>query len=322
MIYDFAFFLTLAVIITGLITLIDVLLFARKRKATGQKPSLLIEYARAFFPVLLLVWVIRSFIIQPYRVPSSSLVPTVQPGDLIAVKQYEYGLRLPVVNKKIVDVNMPQRGQIALFRFPLNPSITYIKRVIGLPGDHIVYRNKTLYINGKEAKQKLIEKTHYIDDSGILHNVSRVEEDLDGVKHQIFLDDDRDEMDSISNPYDDVVVPPGHYFMMGDNRDDSGDSRVWGFVPDKNLIGQAFLVFMSWDSRATSWSDKIRWHHVGTWLTPQTDKTKPKAETETKTEIKAETQSKAEIKAKSAKSAKSSSSSSSASQDAAHQLGH
>lgn len=268
MIFDFAFFLTIVVLITGFISLLDVLFWARKRRGTDKKPNWIIDYSRAFFPVLLLVWCIRSFVIQPYRVPTSSLVPTVRPGDLILVKQFEYGLRVPVVDQKIVPISNPKRGQIALFRNPVNPSMILIKRVIGLPGDRILYHNKTLYINGKEAKQKFLEETHYKDDAGIDHTVYRMEENLDGVKHQIFLDANYDEVDSINSPYIDVTVPPGHYFMMGDNRDDSGDSRVWGYVPDRNLVGQAWVVFMSWDSRA-DWKHKIRWDRIGTSLLPQ-----------------------------------------------------
>lgn len=257
MIIDFTFYLTLAVVITGVIALVDMIFWARKRRLTNTKPPVVIEYARSFFPVLLLVLIIRSFIFQPYRVPSSSLVPTILPGDFIAVKQYEYGLRLPVLNTKIVNVSEPKRGQIFLFRYPVNPSVTFVKRVIGVPGDHIEYKNKVLYINGVKAEQKLLEPTHYIDENGVYYTVNRIEENLDGVKHQIFVQPEGGETQDI-----DVVVPPGHYFAMGDNRDDSGDSRSWGFVPEENLIGQAFWIFMSWDGNADG-LDKIRWKRIG-----------------------------------------------------------
>lgn len=257
MILDFTFYLTLAVVITGLVALVDIIFWAKKRRLSGKKPPVLIEYARSFFPVLLIVLIIRSFIVQPYRVPSSSLVPTVLPGDFIAVKEYEYGLRLPVLNTKIVNISEPKRGQIFLFRYPLDPSVTYVKRVIGLPGDHIQYKDKVLTINGVEAKQKLLESTHYIDENGIYYTVNRMEEDLGGVKHQIFVQPVGGETQDV-----DVVVPPGHYFAMGDNRDNSGDSRMWGFVPEANLIGQAFWIFMSWDPNANG-LDKIRWNRIG-----------------------------------------------------------
>lgn len=256
-IFDFAFYLTLAVVVTGIIALLDQLLWAKKRNKDNRKPSLIIEYARAFFPVLLLVWIIRSFLVQPYRVPSSSLAPTVLPGDFIAVKQYEYGLRLPVLNTKIVNISEPKHGQIFLFRYPPDPRVTYVKRVIGVPGDHIEYKNKVLSINGVEAKQKLIETTHYIDENGVYFTVNLLEENLDGIKHKIYVQPEGGETQDI-----DTVVPPGHYFAMGDNRDNSGDSRIWGFVPEENLIGQAFWVFMSWDGDASG-IDKIRWRRLG-----------------------------------------------------------
>lgn len=256
-IVDFTFYLTLAVIVTGIIALLDILFWAKKRSATDQKQPVIIEYARAFFPVLLLVLIIRSFIVQPYRVPSSSLAPTVMPGDFIAVKQYQYGLRLPVLNTKIVNISEPKHGQIFLFRYPVDPNITFVKRVIGVPGDHIEYKNKVLYINGVEAKQKLLKSTHYIDEHGVYFPENLMEEDLDGIKHQIYVHPEGGETQDI-----DVVVPPGHYFAMGDNRDDSGDSRMWGFVPEENLIGQAFWTFMSWDGGATG-INKIRWNRLG-----------------------------------------------------------
>lgn len=256
-IFDFAFYLTLAVVVSGVIALLDLLFWRKKRLKEGQKEPMIVEYARSFFPVLLLVLVIRSFLVQPYRVPTSSLAPTVLPGDFIAVKQYAYGLRLPVLNTKILNIGEPQRGQIFLFRYPPNPSVTFVKRVIGIPGDHIEYRNKILYINGKEADQKLLEHTHYVDENGLYYTENLLEEDLDGVKHKIFVQPAGGETQDI-----DVIVPPGHYFAMGDNRDNSGDSRTWGFVPEENLIGEAFWIFMSWDSNANGW-DKVRWHRIG-----------------------------------------------------------
>lgn len=255
---DFTFYLTLAVVVTGIISLLDIIFWARQRKREGKNPGWLVEYSRAFFPVLLLVLLIRSFLFQPYRVPSSSLAPTVVPGDFIAVKQFAYGLRLPVTNTKIVEIGEPKRGQIFLFRYPVDPNITFVKRVIGVPGDHIVYKNKVLYINGVEAKQKLLAQTHYIDEHGVYYSENLIEEDLDGVKHKIYVQPEGGETQNI-----DVVVPPHHYFAMGDNRDDSGDSRMWGFVPEENLIGQAFWIFMSWDSNASGW-DKVRWNRIGT----------------------------------------------------------
>lgn len=250
--FDFPFILTMLVIVTGLIALADIVIFSKKR-AEGAKMPYAIEFARSFFPALLLVWIIRSFIIQPYRVPTGSLEPTVLPGDFIAVKQFSYGLRLPVVNQKIVDINNPKRGDIALFYYPVDTSKLFVKRVIGLPGDHIVYKDKTLTINGQTMPQQYIGKAVNIEEFGT-SEVDQKTEDLNGIKHSIFV-----------KPYNvdpvdiDVVVPAGHYFMMGDNRDDSDDSRSWGFVPDRNLIGKAFGIWMSWDSM----NNKIRWDRIG-----------------------------------------------------------
>lgn len=250
---DFPFILTMLVIITGLIALSDILYFSKKRGDQAVMPYI-IEFSKSFFPALLLVWIIRSFIIQPYRVPTGSLEPTVLPGDFIAVKQFSYGLRVPVINKKIAQVGLPKRGDIALFHWPVDTSKLFVKRVIGLPGDHIVYKDKTLTINGKEMAQDYIGKATDIEQDGLTSEVDQKLENLDGVKHNIFV------KPQSFDPVDiDVIVPEGHYFMMGDNRDDSDDSRAWGFVPENYLIGQAFGIWMSWDSMANS----IRWNRIG-----------------------------------------------------------
>ena len=252
-IIDFAFILTLCVLITGIISLIDILFWARKRKKDAKQP-IIIEYSRSFFPVLLIVLLIRSFLIQPYRVPSGSLQPTVLPGDFIAVSQFAYGLRLPVLNYKIIKIGEPKRGDIALFRWPDNPSIVFIKRVVGIPGDHIVYRNRILRINGKIADQKLIGSTLDIEPDSVPVPVQDKIENLLGVKHHIFLREVSGDMGTV-----DTIVPKGFYFMMGDNRDASDDSRYWGFVPEENLIGKALVIWMSWDGE----DHNIRWHRIG-----------------------------------------------------------
>lgn len=254
--FDFAFYLTLAVVVAGVISLVD-LLFFKRRRPTGKKAPMVIEYARAFFPVLLVVWVMRSFIIQPYRVPTGSLEPTVMPGDFIAVEQFAYGLRLPAMNQKIIPIGEPKRGDIALFRWPKDPSIVFVKRVIGLPGDHVVYKNKILTINGKEAKQKLLFKAYDENEWGYKRPVYVKQEDLGGVNHNIYVQPYGGEMGDYN-----LVVPKGEYFMMGDNRDNSDDSRQWGFVPEKDLIGKAFGIWMSWDPIHHA----IRWNRIGSAL--------------------------------------------------------
>src|SRR3989339_870845 len=256
MYFDFAFFLTVIVIITGIVTLLDKL-FWRKKRPSDKIPNWTIEYSCSFFPVLLLVWVIRSFIVQPYRVPTGSLEPTVLPGDFIAVNQFAYGLKFPIGNFKLVPIGEPKRGDIALFHFPPNPSVIFVKRVIGLPGDHIVYKNKILYINGRQMKQKTIGKAYDDDTStyNYMHSEIVKEENLDGVKHEIYIWP----QGGLTNN-DDIIVPKGEYFMMGDNRDNSDDSRDWGFVPECDLIGKAEMVWMSWDSV----DHRVRWKRIGT----------------------------------------------------------
>ncbi len=258
MMFNFAFYLTIAVVITGVITLIDRLFFYKKRRAVGKKKApTVVEYARAFFPVLLIVWILRSFLIQPYRVPTGSLEPTIMPGDFIAVQQFAYGLRLPILNKKIVSIGEPQRGQIVLFHWPKDPKIVFVKRVIGLPGDHVVYKNKVLYINGKKMNQTFLHDADDLGSYGFRRLVEVKQEDLDGVKHKIYVQPIGGETQDYN-----ITVPPGHYFMMGDNRDNSDDSRQWGFVPEKDLIGKAFGIWMSWDPL----ENDIRWNRIGKGL--------------------------------------------------------
>ncbi|MDR1057108.1 MAG: signal peptidase I [Coxiellaceae bacterium] len=250
--FDVPCVLTFLILITGLISLFDVILLSRKR-SLDEKMPIIIEYARSFFPILLLVLLIRSFIIQPYHVPTGSLVPTVLPGDFIVVKQYSYGLRIPVLNTKILNVGEPQRGDIVLFRYPHDLNTLYVKRVIGLPGDHVVYRNKVLTINNVRMWQMPMEIDVDIE-SGFITPAQVRLENLEKVTHKIFIKPGYKELEAI-----DVVVPQDSYFVMGDNRDSSKDSREWGFVPEANLIGKAFGVWMSWDPEKKS----IRWPRIG-----------------------------------------------------------
>jgi signal peptidase I len=250
--------LTLLVILTVvsfLIWIIDKIYFEKKRKAAKVKEPMLVDYARSLWWIFLLVLVIRAFIIQPFRVPTGSLEPTVMPNDFVAVSQYDYGLRLPITHKKILEVGEPKLGDIAVFRYPANPKIDFVKRIVGVPGDHVVYKNKVLYINGKEAKQTFIKNGYDVEPGGNIPS-KVMEENLNGVKHEILIHD----TGYLGQSQDfDVVVPKGYYFAMGDNRDNSGDSRVWGFVPEKNLIGRAFMVWFSWDHG-------VRWHRIGNKL--------------------------------------------------------
>lgn len=248
---NFALILLILSIITGLISFADVVYFRPRRQ--GQEPGFVIEQARSFFPVFLSVLLLRSFLIEPFRIPSGSLEPTLRVGDFVAVNKFAYGVRLPVLEKKILDVQQPKTGEIAVFRWPPDPSFDYIKRVIGVPGDKISYHHKVLIINGVEAKQKFIGYT--VDESSG-HTVAEYEEQLGVGKHAIFIRPDAPATDF------DIVVPQHQYFMMGDNRDDSADSRFWGFVDDTFLRGRAWMVWMSWNSQKMN----VRWSRLGHWI--------------------------------------------------------
>lgn len=250
--FDIALFLSILTITSGLIALGDLLFFSKKR-GVNEKIPWPIDYARSFFPILLTVLIIRSFIIQPYRVPTGSLEPTILPGDFIIVNQYAYGLRLPVINKKFISIGSPKRGDIILFRYPVNPKIIFVKRVVGIPGDHIIYRDKNLFINGKQMEQ--IDLGNDIEAGNGLYKSVKVKlETLDKITHRIFLRPDRASIHDL-----DLIVPDNSFFVMGDNRDNSNDSREWGCVPENYLIGKAFGIWMSWDSP----NKKIRWNRIG-----------------------------------------------------------
>lgn len=235
---------------------------ARLRQAAYDKAHRVpwfIEYCVSFFPVILFVFVLRSFIVEPFRIPSGSMLPTLQNGDLILVNKYEYGIRLPVIDKKIVELGSPQRGDVVVFRYPVDPNIDYIKRVVGLPGDEVVYQNKTLFINGQEVP--LVRDGDYYEPDRSAY-ISQFIEKLGAKDHKILLNKRAyQDLSAISDyPYRDqcgyfpggmrCVVPEGHYFMMGDNRDNSLDSRYWGFVPDENIVGRAFFIWMNFGDLA------------------------------------------------------------------------
>jgi len=263
---NFLLVLLCLTVFTGVVMLADYLM--RGCKKPEKELPLLQDYARSLFPIFLIVLLLRSFVVQPYRIPSGSLEPTLIPGDFILVSQYKYGLFLPVWHKKIVSFSHPQRGQIALFFWPVDKKLTFVKRVIGVPGDRISYINKVLYINGKEMKQKYLDQTT-IQEGGRSIKMAHYEEDLDGLHHGIYQCAKNESFCPNDNNKDfyNLKVPPGHYFMMGDNRDDSDDSRGWGFVSENDFIGQALMVWMSWESNASLFK-KIRWDRIGIRLFP------------------------------------------------------
>lgn len=271
---DFALAMLLVLTATGAILALERWLWApaRRRRAgtlvgtgavagdgKGGKEPVIVEYARAFFPVILAVFLIRSFLAEPFRIPSGSMLPSLHIGDFILVNKFSYGIRLPVANAKLVDLGAPRRGEVAVFRFPSDPSINYIKRVVGVPGDRVVYKDKQLTINGVPMPQQDAQAyAMFHTESGTGMLVRRVE-DLDGARHDILLSDRPD-----PGP-EQFTVPAGHYFVMGDNRDQSNDSRYWGFVPDENLVGRAFLIWFSWDAVSSErwfWQ-RIVWNRIG-----------------------------------------------------------
>ncbi|WP_250526062.1 signal peptidase I [Caballeronia sp. GAWG2-1] len=216
-----------------------------------------LEYTASFFPVILAVFVVRSFVVEPFKIPSGSMVPTLLVGDFILVNKYEYGLRLPISNTKLTSGKPLSRGDVVVFRYPKDESVDYIKRVIGLPGDTIAYENKKLTINGKPVPETPLPD--YFDEERVGYAKQFVE-DLDGRKNAILNNpqvppfvmgaDDYPFRDNCNYNAQGVTckVPPGHYFMMGDNRDNSADSRYWGFVPDANIVGRAFFIWMNFSN--------------------------------------------------------------------------
>ncbi|NPA72293.1 MAG: signal peptidase I [Gammaproteobacteria bacterium] len=243
---SFELILVMITAITGVITYIDRIIWRPKRlKAVVEaKEPLLVEYARSLFPVFLVVLILRSFIIEPFRIPSGSMYPTLQIGDFIAVNKFAYGVKLPVLQTTIIPVSDPERGDVVVFKYPNDPAVDYIKRVVGLPGDEITYIGRTIFINGKAVKAKLIGKYQGSNSGAVMNGAAVVKEFFPNeTTHEVLLDMDKSSLDMQT-----VTVPEGHYFMMGDNRDHSNDSRFWGFVPEKNLKGKAFGIWMNWDN--------------------------------------------------------------------------
>lgn len=282
--FDFPTFLVAATALTGGIWLVDALLWAPKRRLAtepvGQggdadstpaastpaastpadsipvnapvrhpKEPIVVEYAKSFFPVILAVLLLRSFVVEPFRIPSGSMMPTLLVGDFILVNKFSYGLRWPVLNAKFVELGEPQRGDVIVFRFPQDEAVDYIKRVVGVPGDVINYRDKHLIINGERVVTMPLGSYQGVGAGKRLTGASLAMENLTGVKHDILFNPRAPDLAPgcrvlAAGP---ITVPEGQYFVMGDNRDNSNDSRCWGFVPENNLVGKAFAIWMSWD---------------------------------------------------------------------------
>jgi len=249
--FDFSLLLVVLTLISGAVWGIDSWFF-RVRRNEGQEKAepVIVEYARSFFPILLIVLVVRSFLFEPFRIPSSSMVPTLLVGDFIFVNKYTYGLRLPVINTKILEIGEPERGDVMVFRLPSDPSTNYIKRLVGLPGDTVRYQNRRLFINDElVSATPLGDYTEGSQPGALLYN-----ERLGEAEHNILLMPGRRSLEGT------FVVPSGHYFMMGDNRDNSRDSRYQGvgIIPENKVVGKAVRVWMNW-----SFPGMPRWKRIG-----------------------------------------------------------
>ena len=252
---DFEGIFTLLLVVTGVILLADRAFFKQRRQRGVPGPELaeppLVQYARSFFPVILLVLLFRTFAFEAFRIPSASMMPGLVDGDFIFVNKYSYGLRLPVINTRIVPVGQPQRGDVIVFRLPRDPSIHFIKRLIGLPGDHVVVRDNHITINGTSMPTQ--SDGAYSGGYGFTGAELALER-FGSEQHVIMLAADRDARDF------ETIVPAGHYFFMGDNRNDSADSRfpLVGLVPEQNIVGHAVRVWMNW--QMPGWPD---WRRIG-----------------------------------------------------------
>ncbi len=254
--FDFQAMMLIALVVSGLVWAVDHWVYApRRRTEEGEDASqpVLVEYARSFFPIILIVLVLRSFVAEPFRIPSGSMLPTLQVGDFILVNKFAYGIRLPLFGVKVVDIGEPRRGDVVVFRYPKDPSVDYIKRIVGLPGDTIRYENKTVYINGKPAEQRSLGIYTAMGEGLRVSGASLRMERLGEIEHRILIQTSRRFAEG------EFVVPEGHYFVMGDNRDNSNDSRFWGTVPEENLVGKAFMIWMNWDSTIGG----VDWERIG-----------------------------------------------------------
>lgn len=251
---DFAVLLTLATLVTGIGWALNKWVLAPRRRE-GVPPNAIVDFCQSFFPVIAAVLLLRSFVAEPFRIPSGSMIPTLLVGDFILVNKFAYGLRDPAFHYKFLQNGEPQRGDIVVFRYPQDVRQDYIKRIIGLPGDHLSYRDKRLSINGQEINLQA-DGAFQVSGGGHSGVIYRMLEDLDGVEHHVLVDPDMPSGDF------EFTVPPGQYYAMGDNRDGSSDSRVWGTVPEKNLVGKAFFIWMSWDGA----DKRVNFSRIGTVL--------------------------------------------------------
>ena len=292
----FSIFLVIVTLFTGLIWLADKFYLAPQRllklsdaqsQCSGElsddvaaritEPSALVDTCVQVFPVIAFVLILRSFLYEPFQIPSGSMMPTLLDGDFILVNKFNYGLRDPVARNKFVEINLPERGDVVVFKYPLDPNIDYIKRVIGLPGDRVIYRNKSLYIKPvcqqtdsqcpeyEQVVQEFKNKGEYVDGQ---YELTRYTSDMPNKIHDILVNNQtlprtQHYFNQAGTQRDEFVVPEGHYFVMGDNRDNSLDGRFWGFVPEENLVGEAVAIWMSFDFDRTEDSFLPGWIPTG-----------------------------------------------------------
>ncbi len=241
--------LLILTIFTGFFTLLG--RFQRLREGH----STLVDYSRSLFPVILIVFALRSFLIEPFRIPSGSMLPTLHLGDFILVNKSAYGIRLPITYQKVVPTSRPKRGDIAVFRYPVDEKINFIKRVVGLPGDQVRVIGRKVFINGQQIEQDLAEQHHQTQDVGRGYISNRYTEKLGEVSHDILV-----RRGGQGSKGFEGVVPEGEFFVLGDNRDNSKDSRYWGFVPEKNLVGRAFFIWFAWN---VADGGGVDWNRIG-----------------------------------------------------------
>ncbi len=244
----FALFMVVILVVTGVICLLDHFLWCKNRPAGAAEP-VAVEYAKSFFPVILVVFFVRSFIVEPFKIPTGSMMPTLLAGDYILVNKFTYGLREPVFNGTIFEMNHPKRGEVFVFRFPPDPTTNYIKRVVGLPGDKVRYLDKKLTINGQLLDVSDERDYESVTKDLDIERLKQYKEQLGNVQHDVLINPNVPVGLQLNNG-EEITVPAGQYLAMGDNRDNSSDSRAWGFVPEKNLVGKAFFIWMNFDQGA------------------------------------------------------------------------
>ena len=247
---DFTLILVLLTAFSGVVYLVDSLFLRQRRMDRAvqkevqiPRDPVVIEYSRSLFPILLIVLLFRSFLFEPFKIPSGSMIPSLLIGDFIVVNKYAYGLRLPVLNTKFLSVGEPERGDVVVFRFPVDTSVNFIKRMVGLPGDTIVFRNKRLFVNGEplEMEEQGLYSSGDVKCAVPRADATRYLETLGEVTHDVLIHQNSGSKNGR------WTVPEGHYFVMGDNRDRSNDSREWGFVPEDHLMGRAVGIWLNFD---------------------------------------------------------------------------